>query len=82
MMNDQLQVTSMCCCRCLCYRRATDVQYHVLCNRACCHEAIFSKTLAWVLFAAFLCTEMAKKIDLVHIFMTGNWFEILASFRG
>ena len=30
--------------------------------RVCCHEAFFSKTLAWVFFAAFLCTEMAQKI--------------------
>ena len=28
-------------------------------NRASHHEATFSKSLAWVFFAAFLCLEMA-----------------------
>ena len=39
---------------------------------------LFSKTLAGVFFAAFLCTEMAQRNwkILVDIFMSGNWFEI------
>ena len=51
--------------------------------KTCCHKAIFSKSLAWVFFAAFLCTEMAHKIwkISVNVFMRGNWFEVLASFR-
>ena len=52
--------------------------------RACCHETISSKTLAGMFFVAFLCTEMAQQIWKipVNVFMTGNWFEVLASFTG
>ena len=49
-------------------------------SKPCCHEAIFSRTLAWVFF---MYRNGTKKLKIsVDVFMRGNWFEVLASFTG